>query len=322
MISFRFHVVSITAVFLAIAIGVVVGSTYVDGAVVDGLRNRISTVSSNLDARQRESDRLREELGDARDYIAASADFAVTGRLTDVPVLLVAVRGVDEAAVAEVARLARRGGAVIAGVVWLETTWATEDDREALADLVGRGAGVGTEILWRAAWAAVADELEAPATSSADSPAEGAPPETPPAPVLAGLAAAGFITVEPLEEPTVDLVDLAASSPRLAVIGGSEAAPELAGLLSTVVAAGLTADLPVVVGHLFVEEDGGPDRADSARAGLSEGLLESIVLVDDVDLPTGRVTLVLALDAAGDGVVGHLGLGDGADAILPAWTAP
>ena len=28
MISFRFHVVSITAVFLAIAIGVVVGSTY------------------------------------------------------------------------------------------------------------------------------------------------------------------------------------------------------------------------------------------------------------------------------------------------------
>ena len=40
MISFRFHVVSITAVFLAIAIGVVVGSTYVDRAIVDTLRNR------------------------------------------------------------------------------------------------------------------------------------------------------------------------------------------------------------------------------------------------------------------------------------------
>jgi hypothetical protein len=34
------------------------------------------------------------------------------------------------------------------------------------------------------------------------------------------------------------------------------------------------------------------------------------------------VTLVLGLDVVGDGVVGHFGLGDGADAILPPWTAP
>ena len=44
MISFRFHVVSITAVFLAIAIGIVVGSTYVDELTVDQLRSRIETV--------------------------------------------------------------------------------------------------------------------------------------------------------------------------------------------------------------------------------------------------------------------------------------
>ena len=53
MISFRFHVVSITAVFLAIAIGVVVGSTYVDRAIVESLQNRIDSVSSNLDQRKR-----------------------------------------------------------------------------------------------------------------------------------------------------------------------------------------------------------------------------------------------------------------------------
>jgi len=63
MISFRFHVVSITAVFLAIAIGVVVGTTYVDGAVVDGLRNRIDSVEGNLDDRRAENDRLESELG-------------------------------------------------------------------------------------------------------------------------------------------------------------------------------------------------------------------------------------------------------------------
>ena len=52
MISFRFHVVSLTAVFLAIAIGVIVGTTYVDRAVVENLEHRIDTVSENLDERR------------------------------------------------------------------------------------------------------------------------------------------------------------------------------------------------------------------------------------------------------------------------------
>ena len=94
MISFRFHVVSITAVFLAIAIGVVVGSTYVDGAVG---RRGCATGSTRWrrtsPTRKAENDRLEGELGLARAYIDASADFAVTDRLTDVPVLVVAARG-------------------------------------------------------------------------------------------------------------------------------------------------------------------------------------------------------------------------------------
>ena len=110
MISFRFHVVSITAVFLAIAIGVVVGTTYVDGAVVDGLRNRIDSVEGNLDDRRAENDRLESELGLASSYIEASAPFAVTDRLIDVPVLLVAARGVDETVVERTAGLTRLAG--------------------------------------------------------------------------------------------------------------------------------------------------------------------------------------------------------------------
>lgn len=320
MISFRFHVVSITAVFLAIAIGVVVGSTYVDGAVVDGLRNRISTVSSNLDERQRESEALRRELGDAEDYVAASADFAVTGRLTEVPVLLVAVRGVDDEAATEAVRLARRAGAVTPGVLWLEPTWAAEGDRDALAEIVGRGRGASAEVLWRAAWAEVVAELQAPepTTGTVDLPVV----DEPPAPVLSGLAAAGFLTLDPLDDPSTSLVDLAATSPRVAVVGGTDAEESLEGLAAIVVSAALGGDLPVVVGHVYVEQDGGLDRADSAREGLPDGVLETAALVDDVDQPTGPVTLVLMLDAVADGVTGHFGLGDGADGILPTWTSP
>ena len=138
MISFRFHVVSITAVFLAIAIGVVVGTTYVDGAVVDGLRNRIDSVEGNLDDRKAENDRLESELGLASSYIEASAPFAVTDRLIDVPVLLVAARGVDETVVERTAGLTRLAGGITPGVVWLESPWELEsdDDRAELASII------------------------------------------------------------------------------------------------------------------------------------------------------------------------------------------
>ena len=46
------------------------------------------------------------------------------------------------------------------------------------------------------------------------------------------------------------------------------------------------------------------------------------VIVDDADLEAGRVAAVLGLDSAADGQLGvHYGYGDGADAVLPAWTA-
>ena len=41
MINFRFHIVSLIAVFLALALGVVMGSTVIDRAIVDGLHDRI-----------------------------------------------------------------------------------------------------------------------------------------------------------------------------------------------------------------------------------------------------------------------------------------
>src|SRR5687768_10602049 len=113
MISFRFHLISITAIFLAMAIGVLVGSTFVDRAIVDGLQNRIDTVEGNLEERQAENEALESERNRLGSFIGAGADFAVTGRLTDVPVFLLATRGVDEDIVEQLALLAVRAGAVV-----------------------------------------------------------------------------------------------------------------------------------------------------------------------------------------------------------------
>ena len=52
MLTFRYHLVTIVAVFLALAIGIVVGSTVVGPSVVESLRNQVEDVSDTLDERK------------------------------------------------------------------------------------------------------------------------------------------------------------------------------------------------------------------------------------------------------------------------------
>jgi hypothetical protein len=317
MISFRFHVVSITAVFLAIAIGVVVGSTYVDSSVVPGLRNRIETVEDRAATARDENSRLEGELGDARDFIALSAEYAVTDRLPDVPIAVFATRGVDEGAAERTVVLARTAGAVVPGIVWLEPRWALEgdEDSEALATVVDGSASDDRNELWSDAWAAIAAEL-APET-------EGTTPTGEPASdVLAQLEAEGFLTVDPLDDATVSLTDLAGSGASVLVVTATEADPSIQPMMPSVVAA-MAPGLPTVAGDEFAEIPDGPARGEELQEALSEELRDTISIVDDLDREEGRVAAVLALAEAGEGQVGfHYGYGDGADAVLPAWTSP
>ena len=330
MISFRFHVVSITAVFLAIAIGVVVGSTYVDRAIVDTLQNRIDTVSANLDERKAENDALEEDLDDARSYISASSDYAVTDRLAEVPVLIVALRGVEEAAVEDTVRLARQAGGLVPGVAWMEPRWALEEeaDRGALAELVDASDTAEPEQMWDDAWDAVADELVVVPVDEEETPTNGAgatttttvPADAPEAPVLLGLAEAGFLTIDALDDDAVTLAEMAGSGARVLVVTGSEAAAELAPLVAIVV--GATLGGGSVAAEVFVPQTDGPVRGQVLTDTIDQGTLETMAIVDAVDRVEGRVAAIVAVAGAPGVVVGHFGYGPDADAVLPVWSPP
>jgi hypothetical protein len=317
MVSFRFHIVSIIAVFLGIAVGVVVGSTYVDRAIVEGLRNRIKTVEDNVNARRDEIAALEAELRRDDDYLAASADFAVTERLTDVPVVVFALRGVEGDVVQETALLARRAGAIVPGVVWLEPKWQLEsdEDREALATVLGRSGG-SVDTLQREVLGAAMAEL------AGDEPTQ--PTVTAPAAqeVLDELVELGFLALEPLDDGDPVLSDVAGAGPRLLVVTGTDADPQLDALFPMVVAAAVEHELAVVAAEVYVPSEDGASRGASTVDALSETVRSAIALVDHADLVQGRVAAVLALDVVDDGVTGHFGYGSGADAVVPAWSPP
>jgi len=325
MISFRFHVVSITAIFLAIAIGVVIGSTYVDTAVADLLRNRINTVEESVDDARAENARLEGELEQATGYIDASADFTVTDRLTDVPVMVVAARGVDEAAVERTVALARRAGGSVPGVVWIEPRWAAEaeGDLEALREIVGGLASDEREELWADAWQAVVEELAAPDGSETSEGDTSGGPDDPAPQVLTELEAAAFLTVDSLDDADVTLTDLAGAAPRMLVVTGARAQEEVAPVLPLVIEASVGGGLVTVVADVYVVADEAPGRGTAVTEALEDPVRDAIVIVDDADLEEGGVAAVLGLDSAADGEVGvHYGYGEGADGVLPGWTEP
>lgn len=338
MISFRFHVVSITAVFLAIAIGVVVGSTFVDRAIVDSLQDRIDGVSASLDERRAEIAGLEDELDRMEDYTEATAAFAVSGRLADQTLLPLALRGVDDTPVRRLVALAGQAGAATPGILWVEPRWQLDDDAAAseLAAVVDQRTDSPEEaraLAWSALLAELAGEAEEPVTPDTaggtglpqqpTTTATTAPAPVPEPTVLPALVEAGFLSFEPLTEGAV-VADFVGTAPSVAVVTGPGADAEVRDRGAEVVSAVRDADLDVLVAELFEEPDGGdedaPRRGDTAAAAVPEGAGTEVSVVDHLELRVGQVAAVLALADLRRDVVGHYGFGDGAAGVVPTWT--
>jgi hypothetical protein len=138
MLNFRFHVVSLVAVFLALAIGIIMGSTVIDRALVDTLEEQQQSLRGTLDDLNEENASLRQELGDLREGVdrlaSEGGERLLAGTLAAVPVLVVAVRGVDSAVLDDFEDLLGTAGALDQGTLWLTDRFVADDEGE-LADL-------------------------------------------------------------------------------------------------------------------------------------------------------------------------------------------
>src|SRR5262249_3690264 len=133
MINFRFHLASLIAIFLALALGVVVGAGVIDRSVVDTLNNRLDKVEQRSDRIEGENGQLRSANADLANYIAAEQCYAVDGRLLAEDVAIVAVHGVDEDTVKRTASAVKCAGGNANGVLWLQSKWALANDDDVKA---------------------------------------------------------------------------------------------------------------------------------------------------------------------------------------------
>ncbi|WP_428966470.1 copper transporter [Micromonospora fluostatini] len=134
MINFRYHVVSLTAVFLALAIGLVVGTAALNGPVVDSIKERVNGLSKDNQLLRQSVQNMQKELEQEEEFAADMAQVFLPGQLTDRRVLVLSLpSGRDQTdAVLEMLRIS---GANVVGRVDLEDKFIEPENNNNLMEL-------------------------------------------------------------------------------------------------------------------------------------------------------------------------------------------
>lgn len=304
MISFRYHLVSIVAVFLALALGIVVGTTALSGPITKDLRNQLNDTKKQRDALAAQTKTLQGQVDDAGQFAATYGSQLVAGRLSGKKILLVALPGATSGMRDGVSRQLSAAGAKISGRITLTKNYFDP--------------GLATGIKSLATGPSHPIGLTLPVTSDAGQLGGsllayvllGKGQRTDINQVLGGFSALHMVS---LDSSTV--------TPSTLVLVLGHGAMSAKDDTSTAELALVTA-LARSGGHVVVAGDansasGGGLVAAVRNAGADRSTVSS---VDDADSAFGQVSAVLALAAAAKGQAGQYGSEQGADALFPAPT--
>lgn len=302
MVNFRFHLVSLTAVFLALAAGIAIGAGVVDRATVGQIERQLADVARRREETNAENDRLRSDLRRWGDFSKEAGDRLLAGQLTDVPVLVVATSGLDRGLVDGFAGALGTAGARLDGQVWFTNRWALGNEEEArrLASVLDIAPTTEPDDVRAAAIAALGT-----AWSVGDGGA-----------LVTSLVDAGFLEYVAPPTERVPLPQLPEPNTRFVVVSGATADVPVADLAVPLVARLVSSQLQVVAAQPVApvpdpkakpEEKPPPAFVEALRADEVVGARASTV--DNLDDYRGRVATVLAIAALGRGQTGHYGFG-------------
>jgi hypothetical protein len=228
VIDFRYHLVSIVAVFLALAIGIVVGAIALQPHVADVL-NRESTVEKHeISSERAKIGNLQDELNSGQTFAQAAAPLLLADLLTGQKVVLVTAPGADGSTISGITSALELAGAKVTGQAQLQpaffnTSASTENSLDALAQKVAPPTVSPEQTAVASLSAQIAGQQDAagviaPALVSSDGsdlPASQA------GAILSGFAQQGYLQVNPskgftastLSEATLAVVVIPASPP-------------------------------------------------------------------------------------------------------------
>lgn len=307
MIDFRYHIVSLIAVFLALAVGVVLGAGPLQGSIGDQLTVQIEQLrqdKEDLRIQLEQSQARADELGT---FVDATSEQLLEEMLTGVDVTIIETSDADAATTeALLERIAQAGGSVV-GHVSLTQRWI-DPAEAALRDATAKD--LAAQMVAPPAAETATSQVLGMALGQALTEAAAANEEQ------LSEAAVGFYGA--LREADLVAEQQAPAAPADVVLvvapaSAEDADPDASYLgIQTATVTGLAGTNAVVAGT-----DTAPgDLLAAIRS--NEDAAAAVSTVDSVDYVSGQITAVLALSALSrDAGVGHYGTSPDADGVLP-----
>lgn len=320
MIDFRYHIVSLISVFLALAVGIVLGAGPLKEAIGDTLTGEVEQL------RSRAAD-LRDELDDAGMLLARSeraldavAPDLLDGVLAERRVAVVVMGDTEPDVLTEVNSRLLQSGAQVSAYVQITDAWMDPETRafrrSLTATLVGYlqvvpapDAGTAAELAEALAQGLTMAEADDPDVLAADAGL-----------VLELLSEAELISLDSdVTQPADAIVFVLGAIPGPTVDPDEDAADAREAHLAEVV-------FPAAMQIALAAQERSTGAVVAAVGAADQGLLE--LLLDDNSVSSqissvallsslaGQVSVPLALSARIDGSVGHYGPGD-ATAPMP-----
>jgi hypothetical protein len=324
VIDFRYHLVSIVAVFLALAIGIVLGSTELQGTTIaalrqtqDSLRNQLNNDSNQL------NDNQSQLSADQKFYVAAEPKL-LAQTLTGDRIALVTEPGAPSSVINGIKQAAADAGATVTLTVALQTKFndlsgATQSSLEGINTQLA--SQTGTVLDQPADQQTVnqqqAAQLIATAILQKSSTTIGLT-STQATDVLAAYAQQGYLTMTPSATGALTAALTAPASLAVIVTPGSAPSdgpddPANQVLLSVAQEFAENSAATVVAGSVS-----GSSPADSAMSVLRSSSVSSLVSsIDNADTTLGQISTVWALaDQLAGGTPNSYGI-SGASAVSP-----
>lgn len=306
MIDFRYLLVTIISIFLALTVGIMLGAGFVGDPLARDLENRIDTVTSQVNEQREQIDQLRAQNEALAAWAQAVEPWAIDERLDGREVVLFTLDGADGGVIDGSIGALERAGANIVTRITLGSKFALESGPEAdqLATIVESVEQERSEVLMDAAGALgegaalLALDGGGP-TESGEGSAQVAYSE-----LLRLLEEEDFISVE----RNSDEGEVVPNESSFVIAGGNATTPpfEVSSFIRR-----LSAELATGETDVVVTESSSSQWEMVATVREDDEINGTVSTVDTGESALGHVALVLVLSEPPANPSGHFGTDDG-----------
>lgn len=306
----RQHAISIAAIFLALAVGVVLGSGTLSGGLLSGLRDDKSELQDQVNALQETNNQLEQQLNSADGFDAAVSSRVVGDALAQRTVILVTAPDADPGDLEGVNRMIGAAGGTVTGRVSLTDSFVDAANGDQLRTTITNVIPAGVQLKTGAVdQGSLAGDLLG---SVLLLNAQNAQPQSTPeelALALETLRAGGFIAYDNGSVKPAQLAVVLTGSGKAS--DGSEGGNRGAIIARFAGALDSRGAGAVLAGRPGAAEGNGPIAVVRSDTALSSG----VTTIDNVDREAGRITTALALQEQLGGPAGRYGTGPNATSV-------